>query len=54
MSEVVSSDDFLRACNKKDYQQMDKLIKLGVDINVKNIKNITPLMSALLNINSDL
>ena len=54
MSEVVSSDDFLRACNKKDYQQMDKLIKLGVDINVKNIKNITPLMSALLNINADL
>lgn len=52
MADTVQSqelnDDFLRAVNRKDYDQMQQLLDSGADINVQNVRGTTPLFAAII------
>lgn len=42
------SDDFLRAVNRKDFAAMQDLLDQGADVNVQNVRGVTPLFAAII------
>lgn len=42
------SDDFLRAVNRKDFTAMQDLLDKGADVNVQNVRGVTPLFAAII------
>lgn len=45
---------FVRAANKKDYRAMEEALALGADINVVNVRGITPLHAAVMSRSLDM
>lgn len=42
------ASDFLKAVNRKDFQEMERLLKAGANIDVGNVRGVTPLMASVL------
>ena len=48
------SEDFLRACQSKDYAKMQEALDAGADIDYQNVRGVSQLMAACLAVNLDM